>query len=225
MKKFSFLTLALVTCFGAIAQNTDDDKAHKPMRTAMAVQPRIGIKAGPNFANLKMDDEANTTDFKTNGKTSLHFGLFANIPLGGTLRFQPEIVYSMQGAKYTEQVGTVNNTYEEDLHYVNIPLMLQIQSPGGFNFELGPQFGILANAQRDKDGVNTEIKDQRKSVDFALGGGIGYLTRIGVGVGARYNYGLSNVFNKDDAPAPQSGYNFSNNVVQASLTYHFGASK
>lgn len=227
MKKFSFLTLAFVTCFGAIAQNTDDDKAHKPVRTAMAVQPRIGIKGGLNFANLKMDDEAKTADFKTNGKTSAHFGLFANIPLGGTLRFQPEIVYSMQGAKYTvtRPSPAVPEVYEEDLHYVNIPLMLQIQTPSGFNFEAGPQFGILANAQRDKGGVNTEIKDQRKSVDFAVGGGLGYLTRIGLGISARYNYGLSNIFNKDDAPASESGYNFSNNVLQAGLTYHFGASK
>jgi hypothetical protein len=228
MKKFSFLTLALVTCFGALAQNTDDDKAHKPVRTAMAVQPRLGIKAGINMADMKMDDEAKTTDFKTSGKTSAHFGLFANIPLGGTLRFQPEILYSMVGAKYTETTTTtppVSTVYEEDLDYVTVPLMLQIQTPSGFLFEFGPQFGILANAQRDKGGVNVEIKDQRKSVDVAANVGLGYLTRIGLGLGARYNYGLSNVFNKDDAPASQSKYNFSNNVIQFGLTYQFGAYK
>jgi hypothetical protein len=230
MKKFSFLTLAFLTCFGAVAQNTDDDKAHKPVRTAMAVQPRLGIKGGVNIANLEMDDDLNTTDFKTNTKTSFHFGLFANIPMGGTLRFQPELVYSGQGAKVTETVPGLSagkSTYEVDLHYVNVPLMFQMQSPSGFMAELGPEVGFLVNAEQDYDSTQTnpDIKDQMKKTNFGFAGGIGYLSRIGLGVTARYSLGLSNVYNGDEAPAANKTREFSMRTIQVGLVYHFGAAK
>jgi hypothetical protein len=231
MKKICFLTLGLVGCFGLLnAQNTDEDKAHKPIRTAMAVEPRFGIKGGVNMANLEMDDEVTTTEFKTTGKTSFHFGLFANIPLGGTLRFQPELVYSAQGAKVRETTPGVSagqGTYEMDLHYLNVPLMLQIQSPSGFNFEFGPQVGFLVNAERDYDSTQTnpDIKDFMKKTDVGVGAGIGYLSRIGLGLTARYNYGFSNVFNGDEAPAADKTKEFSMRTLQIGLIYHFGAHK
>ncbi len=225
MKKISFLSLALVTCFGVLAQ---DDQAHKPVRTAMSVQPRFGIKGGVNIANLEMDDEVTTTEFKTNTKTTFQFGLFANIPLGGNLRLQPELVYAGEGAKVTETpTSPALSGYEIDLGYVNVPIMFQLQTPGGFNAELGPQVGFLVNAEQDYDSpqTNPDLKDWMKKVNFSVGVGAGYLTRIGLGFGVRYNHGLSNVFNGDDAPAERKSWEFSTRTIQAGLVYHFGAAK
>jgi hypothetical protein len=232
MKKICFLTLGLVGCFGLLnAQNTGDDKAHKPVRTEMSTKTRFGIKAGVNMANINMDDEVATTDFKTNGITSWHAGLFANLPLGtGNLRLQPELLYSRQGSRIKE-TGTGapagQDLYDLNLSYLSVPIMFQFtHHDGGLYFELGPTLSFLTTANREYDnGSEVDYKDAIKKTDFAASAGLGYLTRVGVGLSARYNYGISNVFNSDDATAAEKTREFSTRLLQVGLVYHFGAHK
>lgn len=223
MKKISLLSLAFASAFAASAQNIGDpDKAHKPLRTEMSVQPRFGIKAGVNLATLEIDDDSQTNPINTNNKTSFHAGLFANIPLSDMWRFQPEVVYSGQGSKVSQTaLGTTVND-EWDMHYVNVPLMFQLQTKGGFFVEAGPHVGFLVKA---KDEDDNDLKDalNLKSVDFGAGGGIGYLSRIGLGINARYNLGFANIYD-DDANSSDDG-KLKNRVVNIGLVYHFGAAK
>jgi hypothetical protein len=216
MKKLSVLTLAFMSSFAVMAQDTgmDPDKAHKPMRTEMSTDVRFGIKAGVNLATFEIDDD-DVADFETNNKTSFHAGVFVNIPLGGTLRFQPELVYSGQGTK--GRFGTSN--FESDYHYLNIPLMFQVQSPGGFFGELGPQVGFLLKAETEAGGTTVDVKDDAKKLDFGLSGGIGYLTRVGLGLNARYNLGFASIADNDDDEK------YKNRVLSLGLVYHFGAAK
>ena len=221
MKKISLFTLAALASLTVLAQNTDD-KAHKPIRTEMSTETRFGIKAGVNMATIEIDDDSQSNEVNTNNKTSFHAGLFVNIPLGDRLAFQPEVVYSGQGSKVSYSNDPLPGTTkaEWDFHYVNIPLMLQAKVTSGLFFEAGPQIGFLLKAEQDEPEV--DLKEQMKKTDFGAGVGLGYLSRIGLGLNARYNFGFSNIY---DADADDDEGKLKNRVLNIGLVYHFGAHK
>ncbi|MBD0331114.1 MAG: PorT family protein [Chitinophagaceae bacterium] len=213
MKKISLLSLAVFAGLIVLAQEPK-------LKTDMAVQPRFGLRAGVNLATLEIDDDSQS-NINTNNKTTFHGGVFVNIPVGGMFRFQPELSYSRQGSKvdYPDvPTGTVNT--EWDFDYINLPLMLQWQSTGGFFVELGPQIGFLLKAEDEESGE--DIKDDLKKIDFGANAGIGYLSRIGLGINARYDYGFSNIFDDDNT---SGDFKLRNRVIQLGLVYHFGANK
>ena len=112
---------------------------------------------------------------------------------------QPELVYSSQGAKYSN--GSNNTTFK--LGYINIPVMFQYMFDNGFRLEAGPQLGFLVSAKAN----STDIKDQVKKVDFALGVGVGYIHEpSGFGVDARYNLGLSNINENSSVKSTNRGF-------------------
>ena len=59
-------------------------------------QTKIGIKGGANFSTYVGSDVENAKML-----TGFHAGLFANLPITEMIRIQPEVVYSVQGAKTT----------------------------------------------------------------------------------------------------------------------------
>ncbi len=224
MKKISLFILAAIASLGVMAQDTG-----QPMRTEMATQVRFGLRAGVNLASLEIDDDNATTNYNTNSKTSFHLGAFVNVPFGGMFRFQPELSYVGQGSKIDGATITnpsLSGNYELDMHYIAVPLMFQLQTSKGFFVEAGPQFAFLIKAEEDlQSGSDTDIKDNFRKTDFGLNAGIGYLSRIGLGLNARYVHGLSNVYNNDDAPTSTRDAEVSNRGVQIGLVYHFGANK
>ena len=227
MKKISLFALALSTSLAVFAQND------KPARTAMSVQPRFGIKGGVNLASLEIDDDTPTTNFNTNSKTSFHVGVYANLPIGGMFKLQPELLYIGHGSKVsgTPLSGNQaqNMSYEVDMDYIAVPVMVQLATPGGFFVEAGPQFSFLTTARQDNaTGTDPDIKDQGiiKKTDFAGVAGIGYMSRIGLGIHATYLHGFSNVFDTDEAGTSNPiGGEVSNRGVLIGLHYSFGAGK
>ena len=182
----------------------------------MEKKVRVGIRAGVNLAKFRLTDFPAGTEPNINSKTSMHGGLFANAPLGGMFAIQPGVEYSGQGSKFSE--GSDKGEY--DLHYINVPVMFQWKSTGGFLVETGPQAGLLLRANLDDE----EVEDETfKTLDLSWGAGLGYLSRIGFGVNARFNFGLSNILegDADDDTTPQ----LKNQVIQIGFVYHFGASK
>ncbi len=237
MKKIYLSTLALATGLAALAQGDPmiGTPAHKPVRTEMEVKTRFGIKAGVNSAQFKVNNDAYTPSSAApdaSHKTSFHAGAFVNVPIGGNFRLQPELIYSGQGSKIGETVttnaGTRTFRYEEDLHYVNLPIMLQLQSPGGFYIETGPQLSYLIDAKTKgttpiSTTDETDMEDMRDNFDIAWAAGIGYTTRIGLGIGGRFNYGFRNIV-KENSSGVSMG-DLENRVIQIGLTYQFGAHK
>jgi len=170
-----------------------------------AQQATIGLKAGLNVSNL-----SNSTGYDMGSKLGLNGGLLAHIHLNPSLALQPEAVYSSQGAKYTI-TGTEHTL---SLNYINIPVQLQYMFNNGFRVQTGPQVGFLAGV---KDKVNDEetgyfTSQDFKTVDFSWTAGLGYLSTSGIGVDARYNFGISDINNV--------GSNvLHNNVFQLGLFY------
>ncbi len=175
MKKILFIITALAISISIIAQ------------------VNIGVKAGLNKYALTGDDQSY--------KTALHFGAFAQIPLKAILVVQPELLFSAEGNGFEEN-GIKS---EQHLNYVNIPLMLKVKTKGGFYAEAGPQLGFLMAAKNKETGSPSEdIKKFFKGSNLSFCAGMGYQFKMGLGVGARYNFGLSNLLKQANQDAMKS---------------------
>src|SRR5690606_260029 len=147
--------------------------------TAGAVNAQFGIKGGANFSNV--DGEIGNMELDT--KISYHIGAFYEISLNSSFSFQPEVIFSVQGA----DVDSNHSLDEIDLKYINIPMLLKVYLTPKFSIEAGPQFSYL---------ISDNLKNmETEDFDFALAGGVSvYLTNTLFLLG-RYVYGLS-VFSK-----------------------------
>jgi hypothetical protein len=226
MKKISLLCLALSTSAALFAQTTPQ------LRTQMERRVYAGVKAGAHMTTLNTSDFPSTTPVSSNYKTSFHGGFLVNVPLGAnTFALQPELLYNRLGSKlnYTINVPpapATTTTYEQDLHYISLPLMIQAKAANGLYVELGPQASYLIKAKTELSGSNTseDNKSDFDNFDVAVNGGIGYLTRVGFGIGARYSHGLSNVL-EDNGSGSNDAPEMKNRSFQVSLFYLFGAGK
>jgi len=225
MKKISLFTFLIGTSLALFAQNTTNTT------TTTTGNVHFGLKGGVNLATLELDDDTPSTEFNTNLKTSFNLGAFVNLPLGGIFRLQPEVVFSGQGSKVSQKTtvgagATTTTPFEYDFQYINVPVMVQLKTPGGFFVEAGPQLGLLISAKQDmQTGTDPDIKNLIKKTDFGAGAGLGYMSNMGLGIGARYTHGFSNVWNSDNAPASQKNTEVSNRTISFSLLYQFGANK
>lgn len=189
---------------------------------AVAAQAQVsfGVKAGANFSTLGGDDYDEVDGKKSN--TGFHFGGFANIGISDNFAFQPELVYSAkQGMEYRATILGQNYELNVNLNYLNLPLMMQYRTHG-FYAEAGPQVGFLLTAKsKAKSGGVTEeedIKEDLKGIDFGVNLGLGYELKNGLGIGARYNFGMSNIADDDNSDVK-------NRVLSVGLFYKFGGKK
>jgi hypothetical protein len=156
------------------------------------------------------------------------FGYAASLNLGyhftGNIAMITELQYSHQGQKYDgEQVWEGNNfkKVERDikLYYLNIPVFFKYsfgKDLTKFRFMVGPQFGILMNAEQEylRDGekkpttaydlnnkpfitTETVIKDRYENLDigiaFDMGADITLSDLFYINAGLRFNYGFKDV--------------------------------
>ncbi|QYJ68229.1 porin family protein [Flavobacterium litorale] len=173
--------------------------------TAQAQEIKFGVKAGLNIADLGGDAETNGS------RTGLHIGGLAEFKLTETFSVQPELVYSMQGAKSDNGVG---GEFDLNLDYINVPIMAKYYVMEGLSIEAGPQIGFLMGAEFD----GNDVKDNYKSIDFGLGGGVAYDLPMGVFFQARYYAGMSSI--TEDIEGVET-VDTMNNVISLSVGYKF----
>jgi hypothetical protein len=82
--------------------------------------------------------------------------------------------------------------------------------------------GYLLGAEQDGPAPynSSSMRDNRNKLDLIWSAGVGFLTKVGVGVHARYNYGFSNVLKASNTPNPNGEMH--NRVIQLGVMYHFG---
>ena len=167
-------------------------------------QTSFGAKAGLNIANFSGDVKGNKS------LVGFHIGVFAEIGVAESFTFQPELLFSTQGAKYKEE----GISAEFELNYINLPLMFKYAVADGFYLEAGPQVGFLVSAKV----LDQDVKDEMESVDFGANFGFSYDFTEKLFAGARYNLGLSNVLKTNEDFGNDK---VSNAVLSLSLGYKF----
>jgi hypothetical protein len=154
---------------------------------------QFGIKGGLNFANLKGDADENF-----NVLTNFHIGGLYEARIFDHVYVQPELLYSVQGAKVSDE--------EVKLNYFTVPVLLKIYLNGNFNIQVGPQVSMLLS---ESDNFRPY---QSETFDFGFTGGLEFFITDGFFIQARYYAGSNEISGNTD---------LKNRVVSASLGFVF----
>ena len=188
--KFGTLLMAvmLFSCLKASAQEQQTSMENH-------LRPKLGIKGGLNLTNLYVADVSDE-----HVKAGFNAGLFAKLPVTEGFSIQPELLYSVKGAKdnYNNFVQG-SGEYRFNLGYIELPLLAVVNLTRNFNIHAGGYAAYLVNANvknvDDHGNINgaTELNaDNFQRWDYGLAGGIGFDIQ-NFSLGARYNYGLHNI--------------------------------
>lgn len=199
---------------------------------------KFGVRAGLNVADVSGDAVSTFNDLAeyTNGavtqemKPGFYAGLYATLPLGPRFAIEPGIGYSEKGTVLTgriplEQFDFLNAkvTATGRLAYLDIPVLAKAYLTDGLYVYAGPQASVLlsgkARVQAGALGFNAfntdfDVKDQLRTVDFGVVGGLGYQFQNGLGLSAGYDYGLSSLDKNNN-------FNAQNRVIKAAINYSF----
>jgi len=202
-------------------------------------QASFGIQAGANFANVKMEyeDVGITIEQENKTKVGLIIGAVAEIPLGSSLSFRPELNFIQKGYKFDENFSGINYTEKATMNYIEVPLNITYNlnaGTGRFFFGLGPTvgFGLSGKYEVTESGEPDEESDIKfdgdedatdddlhlKAIDF--GGNIlaGYKLPNGLFFTAGYGMGFSGLH-------PDSDVDFKNKGFSLKIGYMFGSGK
>lgn len=184
--------------------------------TAHAQTPSVGVRVGLNVANLDFSDETEITDAKT--LTGLVAGLFVTVPVNNTVAFQPEVLFSRQGTRFTEG----SETAKIKLDYIQVPLLgrFKLGSGSPVSVLVGPSLGFRTRAKVDFPGapigLSDDFEDEVEKFDAGL------VTGVAVEAGrlvldGRYTWGLMNVAKDDEFGSGTA----KNRVFSASVGFRF----
>lgn len=184
--------------------------------TTYAQGPSGGIRAGVNLADLSFSSETEVTDSKN--LTGLVVGGFATVPLTGIVAFQPEVLFSRQGTRFSEQ----GQTAKIKIDYVQVPLL------GRFGFAknsaaavlVGPSLGFRTRGRIEVPGApaafSNEFEDQLARFDLGLVAGVtADVGKHGV-IDGRYTWGLLNIAKDSSEPGTAK-----NRVFSATAGFRF----
>jgi hypothetical protein len=178
----------------------------------------FGVKAGLNLANIesKNDDESESGDMKF----GFHVGGFARFALSQSIMFSPELLFSTQGSRDEDEEFDIKSVLK--LNYIQLPLMLQYQTASGFYAEVGPGFGFLMGAKSKfelgDEEEEEDVKEFFSGLDINGNIGVGFNLANGLGFGARFSKGFSNIIHEDYR---EDGEKATNSVFQISLKKSF----
>jgi len=184
-----------------------------------AQEVKFGTKVGLNLSNFTGDLD------DSDSKIGFNIGAFAEISLSDKFIFQPELLFSSQGAKFEESDNNFSSEETLKFNYLNMPLMIKFAASDKFALEFGPQLGFLLSAkskfEETFDGETfseeVDIKDSVKSIDFGLNFGASFDVSENIMIGARYNLGLSDITDGED----DEDFNVQNSVFSFSVGYRF----
>src|ERR1700733_4104926 len=156
---------------------------------------KFGIKGGLNLTNLYV---ANVSS--EHMKAGFNAGVFAKLPVTRGFSIQPELLYSVKGAKDDyNNLAEGSGEYRFNLGYVELPLLAVVNLARNFNLHAGGYAAYLVSANvkdvnndGSVNGASDLNADNFKRWDFGLVGGLGFDIE-NFTLGARYNYGLTNI--------------------------------
>jgi hypothetical protein len=159
--------------------------------------PEFGVKGGVSFAEIS----------NLNGKerTTGHVGIFAHHTINKNWCFQPELLYSPQGQRFTNEAGERRVLA---LDYIQAPFMMQYYPAKRFYIEAGAQAGLLVNSKtKDASSGNDKnnVDENYRKGDIGINAGLGVNITNHVGVYGRYTQGLIDITKSTDTYRLNSG--------------------
>jgi hypothetical protein len=158
-------------------------------------QVAVGFKGGLNLSNLKVDDPQTTYHSRVGYHAGPFFrGRFSNVAV------QTEALLLTQVSKGIQP--TIVGEYKDSFTYLSIPVLIKYYVFSGLNIHMGPQFGILLDAERNgTDLLGQTFSIQTKNsyyknndIQVSLGGGWDF--PFGLQVDVRYNLGIKDINNQ-----------------------------
>lgn len=185
------------------------------VQDAAAQQNLLGAKAGLVMADISVDD-AEFID--TDSRSSVGFGAFLQVPVGGSLSVQPEALYMPKGFS-GEDAGL---DVSAKVAYLQVPILVQyhIQTGGNLTPRLfaGPTiaFELSCDVDFTFDGETDEESCEdaglaTKSSDFGATFGAGVDVGLGnmvLTIDGRYDLGVTNIADDSDADAKNRAWGF-----------------
>ena len=159
------------------------------------LKAKFGIKGGFDLTTLY------SSDVSTNHmKAGFDAGVFAKLPVTRGFSIQPELLYSLKGAKSTySNFIQGNGEYRFNLGYIQLPVLAVVNISPNFSLHAGGYAAYLVNSNIKNVNNNgnlvsaTELNTSDfNRWDFGLAGGAAFDIE-NVTIGARYNYGLSEI--------------------------------
>jgi hypothetical protein len=118
----------------------------------------IGFRAGINYSNVW---DAQGQDFKASPRVGFAGGVFAGIPLGTFLGFQPEVLLSQKGFQGSGTLLDQPYTFSRTTTYIDVPLQLQLKPSEFLTIVLGPEYSYLINEEDTYTyGINSSSQEQ-----------------------------------------------------------------
>lgn len=162
---------------------------------------RFGIKAGANLMMAGKFDVAGT-DYTSKYMPGYQAGFFAEIPLGGSFAFAPEVLYSRKGGKFDETIGGTNGVIETKIGYIDVPVLFSYSATPSLNFIIGPQVSFFTDQDTETSlngtvtATSSDGEDFRKSI---AGGvvGLGYKLTPNLNINGRYSMDFQSTSNDD----------------------------
>jgi hypothetical protein len=188
-------------------------------------QLNYGVKGGLNSNNIKSDSYF---DYPHKSLPSFHLGVIFEKELSNKFIFLGEILYSKKG--FTADFQT--DSHDVYLNYINMPILFKFKPIKRIGLEVGPEIGYLLSSKFKSIGNPSQdaagLYNYKLDFNLDLGISIDIISHIGLGI--RYCYGLSDVYNEESVQIPNSSdpifdTKLTNRTIQFSLTYNFNNHK
>ncbi len=167
----------------------------------------FGIQAGPSFSKIsKTYIDNNNNDLETDYLVGFHAGVYTKFGIGD-FSIQPEANFSTKGFKRVEDIKNTSfkTDYRTTLSYLDVPILFQANVAKVVYLFAGPQVSFLVSQKTkgtiyDSNGnslssQNTKLDDfNTTEASFVFGGKV-KVDKLSIG--ARYNFGLTDVYKND----------------------------
>lgn len=166
-------------------------------------QAQFGVRAGFSSANF--------SDTNFDAKSGFHIGAYYSFG-AGFISIEPGLQYSQKGYQGTE--AATGKSVDEQLGYIDIPVLFRVNLIPAVNIFAGPQASVLASSVYQLGDETFDSSEAIKGYD--LGGVVGAQVKLPLGfnVQANYDFGLSSLNYYDTE--------VKNQVFKVSLGYTFG---
>jgi hypothetical protein len=219
MKK---LTTKIITCIPAVALMLAFSM------NANAQKGEFGLRFMPTFSSFDMST-AEGGVVKGQMTVGYGFGGLLGYNFNEHIGVQTEVIYT----SISQNFNHANQTHKVKLSYVNIPLMLSLNSGKtravNVNVVAGPQLGIKVgssvNTSGDGDTLNTQavLAVKKSDLGIAYGAGLDFglneSKNIRLGVGFRGVYGLIDISDRSQTAATDSYYIIDRTKVKTYAAY------